>query len=581
MTHTLRTACGITAAILALSGPGSPLSAQQRDTSLARAGSVARTAAETYNAPLTRRVSGAFDLPADQLIDGNVSVLNGPATIAGHIRGTLVAINADVRLAPGARIQQDLIVIGGAVSGQDSARIGGEVRVQPELLRYHFDGERLVLDGEPQFDDAWWMRHQVRHEFRRGEAYTDFFYLASRAYNRVEGLSFVLGPRFQRLTAWGKINVEAFSVIRTASPMRWGDETLGHDAKLELQFGRPIGVSVGARALDLVEPTESWEMGNGEIGLASFVLHRDFRDYYGRHGGELFLGLHGSEDADLTFSFSDEHWLDRRDRDPWSVFRDNDPWRPNPVMDAGTMHVLKSRLRLDTRERDVARWSGWYLVAEVEKGAGRITRSGAPVMTLGSFAPPSPEHADYTRGFLDVRRYNRISPDASLNLRIVADGWLSGDPLPTQRRLALGGPGTLPGYGFRGTSPTPDFLQCSAGMVQAGTPGQCERVALAQIELRSRFLAGVLRDDGPDDWWRPGFNHRAQWVLFADAGRGWRLGAEGDGTRYPAGRLPPLSTFKTDVGIGLDFGGLGIYWAKAVRDAGEPVRFFVRLEQRF
>ena len=60
---------------------------------------------------------------------------------------------------------------------------------------------------------------------------------------------------------------------------------------------------------------------------------------------------------------------------------------------------------------------------------------------------PAPDVA-YGRGFLDVRRYNRVSPTAQVNLRLVAGGWLHGDALPAQRRLSLGGAGTLPGYDF-------------------------------------------------------------------------------------------------------------------------------------
>jgi hypothetical protein len=558
-----------------------PLKAQQRDTSNLRLTSVARSAVETYNANATTRVTGAFDVPASKVITGDVAVLNGPVTIAGRIEGSLVAINADVRFAPGASVAQQLIVVGGGVAGRDSARIDGEIRQQAELLRYHLDGARLEADREPVYDDSWWRRHNVRHDFRRGSAYTEFFFVASRAYNRVEGLSFVVGPRFQRFPDWGKINVEAFGVVRTAGPMKWGNETLGHDARFEVQFGKPIGVLVGARAFDVVEPTESWQMGNDEVGLSSVLLHRDFRDYYGRHGGEAYVRLQGGNDADVTVTLSDEQWGDRRDRDPWTLTRGDELWRPNPQMDVGTMHLLTTRLRVDTRDAEGSPWAGWYLVGELEQGSGRLTRLGAPVNTVAGFAPLAPEAVNYTRGFVDLRRYNRISPNAALNLRAALGGWLSGDPLPTERRLALGGPGTLPGYAFRQTGLTPDMLLCSTGFVQPGVPAQCDRMALAQVELRSTFLMGSLRDDGPDDWWRPGFNHRMNWVLFADAGRGWRVGNADGQTTFTKGELPPLGSFKVDLGAGIDFGGFGIYWAKAVRDASEPVRFIVRLEHRF
>jgi len=234
--------------------------AQQRDSTGLRLTPAARSAVEKYNAPATRRVTGAFDLPAASVVRGDVAVLNGPVTIAGRIDGSLVAINADVRLAPGASVGQQLIVVGGGVIGRDSARIDGEIRQEAELLRYRFEGTRLEAEREPEYDETWWTRHSVRHDFRHGSAYTDFFFVASRAYNRVEGMSFVIGPRFQRFPAWGKINIEAFGVVRTASPVIWNRETLGHDAKAEVQFGKPLGVLVGARAFDVVEPTESWQM---------------------------------------------------------------------------------------------------------------------------------------------------------------------------------------------------------------------------------------------------------------------------------------------------------------------------------
>ena len=116
-------------ALLVLAHPvAHALAAQNRaDENGARLTSVARTATELYNAAPTTRANGAFELARGTSSTGDVAVLNGPVTIAGTVNGTLVAINADVRFAPGARIAQHLIVIGGTITGQDSATIGGEV----------------------------------------------------------------------------------------------------------------------------------------------------------------------------------------------------------------------------------------------------------------------------------------------------------------------------------------------------------------------------------------------------------------------------------------------------------------------
>jgi outer membrane protein assembly factor BamA len=354
--------------------------------------------------------------------------------------------------------------------------------------------------------------------------------------------------------------------------------------KAEVQFGQPIGVAMGLRAFQVVDPTESWQMESGEAGLASVLLRTDFRDYYGRHGGLGFIRFLDGKDANLTFSLSDEHWEDERQRDPWTLFHDDGTWRPNPFMDTGEMHLFTTGLHIDTRDHQGSPWSGWYTDAELEVGSGRLARIGAPVnydQALDVLLPAAPEQVNYTRGFLDVRRYNRIMPYMSLNVRLVMGGWLGGDALPTERKFSLGGPGTLPGYGFRDAGLTPDVLDCSNGVSQPGTPGQCDRIALAQLELRGRFFAGSLRDDASDDWWRPGFNGRMEWVVFADIGRGWLVGPQDGGVSYPSGLFPPLSSYKSDAGLGIDFGGIGLYIAKALSDGTEHPRVFVRLAHRF
>jgi hypothetical protein len=542
---------------------------------------VARRAADVWNAAASTRANGAFDLAAGRTVDGSVAVLNGPVTVSGTIRGSLVAINADVRLGAGARVERDLIVIGGTITGMDSASLGGEILQQAELLRYRLESDQMQLDREPEYDDSWWRSRKIRREWTRGAANSEFLYVASRTYNRVEGWSFVAGPRIQRPTSFGAVNVELFGVARTAKPMRWDNETIGHDAKAELLFGKPIGIALGGHVFDVIQPTETWQLGESEVGLAAALLHDDYRDYYVRHGGELFARFVAGRDADLTLALTDEQWGNRAERDPWTLSHGADSWRPNPTFDEGTVHLITTRLRIDTRERERSVLGGWYLNAELEQGGGRIVRRGAPILT---FAPLSPEQVWYSRAFVDLRRYNRIAPGMSLDLRVAAGGWLAGDPLPTQRRLSVGGPGTIPGYAFRQSPSAPDLLMCTTSVAQAGTPAQCDRVALAQAQLRSNFLFDTWRDDLHDDWWRPGFNHRTSWVLFADAGRGWMV--NGGGTAPSAlavsrNTLPDLNSFKVDLGAGIDFGDFGVYWAKAVREKDEPVRFIARLQHRF
>jgi hypothetical protein len=554
-----------------LTGAGAA-AAQQQGASTRDA---ATAAVAAYNAERTLRVTGAFEVGVDRTIDGDVAVLNGPVHVAGRISGTLTAINADVRLAAGASVG-GLVVVGGTITGSTADAVRGDVLQRPELLRYHLEDDRLIPESEPAYDEAWWKRRARRRPPPDDRSWRDLTFTSAHTYNRVEGLPILVGPRIRQMTDWGRFSLDAFGIARTAAPVRWDRGTLGHDVTGELQLGKKLGVGVGGRTFDIVDAVEDWQLDEGETGLATFALHRDFRDYYRRHGGLGFVTLHAGLDATLTFSLGDERWESARDRDPISLFRDGDPWRMNPAMDEGTMHLATTRLQVDTRRRESPLWGGWYLDAEIERGTGTLARDPGLLTVI-----PVPEGVRYTRGFVDARRYTQLAPGAALNLRFVTGGWMSGDRLPTQRRLSVGGPGTLPGYDFRRSWRVhPDVLTCG-GTSLPGAPALCDRVMLFQAEYRSDFRVGWVRNDAREDWWRPGFNRHAAWVLFADAGRGWSVGAPDLATTYAKSDVPPLATFRADVGVGLDFGSFGIYLAKATSTASEPVNVLVRVKHRF
>lgn len=538
---------------------------------------VAVAAVALWNDGATTRVMGSYDIPAGREVTGNVGVLNGPAVIAGRVTGTLVIINADVRLLRGASIGGDLLVVGGVIDRADDVLIGGTVRTQLELLRYSMDGDRI--EPEDFFAAEWRPRIRGRDDAGR-DAYTDLFFVAARTYNRVEGLPVLIGPRFRRTTDWGRVQVEALGIVRTAEPWAWDRGSLGHDGRAEMRLGKKAGLVVAGRLFDVIEPVEAWQLSNTEAGLATFVLHRDLRDHYGRHGGEGSIGGRIGEEVALTVAMGSERWRSVDARRPATLLRDTDPWRLNPDVDEGTVDLVSVRLNVDTRQRLRAPWlGGWFVAASLERGNGTISRSLQTVLDPAPGAG-TPEVVTYTRGFVDARRYTNLSPGTQLNLRVVAGGQLGGDELPLQRKLSLGGPGTIEGYDFRRNPYDDDVFTCGGIATKPGRATLCDRIALTQVELRQDFEVSWVRTDRGDEWWRPGFNGRGQWVLFADAGRGWTVGDGDPAIRQDRG-LPPLNTFRTSMGFGVDLGGLGIYFAKSVTTAKEPVNFLVRLGRRF
>ena len=573
--------------------------AQERvapDTLFSRRGlpaDVAKEAASLFNSSNGLRLSGPLEIDDGRVVRGDVAVLNGPLTIGGHVTGRVIALNSDVILRPTARIEGDLLVIGGDVEGRELAQIGGEIRIYRQQLHYRQEGEEIVAERDTLVTDAepWWHRW----ERRKAEQNWSRLQIASAgAYNRIEGLPIDLGPQISRKTPWGSTRLDAYAIFRTGSSFTSREDDVGHNVRGELRIGRLEGFALGGRLFNVVEGVEPWQLSDLEVGLASFLAHRDYRDYFQRHGASMTASLFAWRGVSLTGSFSDERWLSRDANNPFTLFNSDAGWRPNPPMDEGRLHVATGTFVVDTRNDEDNPLSGWHVSADFERGVGTLER--VSLTTSGSTPAVSwttPTPTIYSRGFLDIRRYNRVSPEAQLNLRALIGGWVSGDPLPLQRRVSVDGPGVMPGFGFRGDQSGVDLGTCNLGVSYPGQPALCDRIALLQAEYR-----GDLHFDFQPDWESHDdadvpvrdaaprsrahhFHRDGTWVVFVDAGRGWLVGVPDGSLTYASGRIPALSTFRTDIGGGVDFGGIGFYAAKAMSSSGEPIRFFVRLRHRF
>jgi outer membrane protein assembly factor BamA len=231
----------------------------------------------------------------------------------------------------------------------------------------------------------------------------------------------------------------------------------------------------------------------------------------------------------------------------------------------------------DTRNDRDQPTAGWLLQAELDNSwSDDVSPQALPV---GVRRPiPTDGSYQFRRLFVDLRRYTRVSPSGRVNLRVVTGGWLGGDALPLQQRLSLGGADPLPGYGFRHSGCNSDLTD---PVFTSSRVAACDRVLLTQIEYRGHLslhwsydasrpkdeaAKSLLTLQGPD------------LVVFGDAGQAWLVG-DGPG-RLPSDRLPTVGSWLADLGMGMDWGGFGVYVAKAVT-AGEPLRLTVRLDHRF
>jgi hypothetical protein len=550
--------------------------AQERDPERAPArreplpANLLREIGDLYNAPGTLRVAGSLEIGADRTIAGDVAITGGPSlTVGGRITGRVLAINTDVILRPGAQINGGILVVGGRLEGRESATIDGDIRIYRQALSYHMEGDRLVpeqrvADGVGRFGSL----------FGFGARTASHLSITVTPYNRVEGLPIHVGPTLAHHEANADFRVEVLGIVRSADNFRWTSQNLGHRVTTDARLGERRRFGVGASLFDVVDPIERWDLKDTEAGLAAFFLHRDYRDHFDRHGGSVYVAGFSGDERELRIGYRDERWQSREARDPFSLTHDDEGWRANPDVDEGRVRLLTASYRLDTRNDEDDPWTGWLLTGDIERGGGDLVPSGAPATEIRS--------VKYTRGFADLRRYNRLSPDAQLNMRVVLGGWLGGDDLPLQRRLSVAGPGSLPGFDFRRPAGGADVATCEPTAASPNLPTLCERIVLAQIEYRGALRFGRLGFREGSQWWADRGLKSPQWVAFADAGRGWLVGERQGELQYP-GRtvLPPLETFRTDIGLGLDARVIGFFVAKAVSHRKEPANFFVRVRHRF
>jgi hypothetical protein len=550
--------------------------AQGADSAHTLPADVAGEAAYRYNLPAALRAQGATTIEAGRTVAGNVAVRDGALTIAGTVRGSVIVINGSARLLAGARVDSDLVVVGGAVQRDSGAAVGGQLRAYGASLPYRMQGDAMVATPDTASGEwGWFKRWQTRYDSAQTK-----FALKAGTYDRVEGLPVMAGISLRRNWDIGQLSLVALGIYRSVNGFDWTPNNLGYDVTAELRRGKEKAVTFGVRFVDVVAPVEDWQLSNSEISLFSFVVRQDERDYYNAQGGSAWATVRrGATSATLRYSQST--WEVRTAEDPISLFHTSNPWRANPVLDAGLVRRVDGGLTYDTRNDAADPWTGWLVSVDVEGGWASSLVLG-PTSEIARPAAPAPASVTYGRGWLDLRRYDRISPEGHLNARVVYGTQLGGGEMPLERRFSMGGPGSLPGYEFRQLL-TPDVFTCSDATVPSGQPAQCTRMLLAQVEYRADFTLRMFARDGKDGE-AGGYRiiKTLSWVLFTDAGRGWVTGPTADGVSYGSWTLPPLYTFRADAGAGFDLGWLGVYAAKSLSDwKAIPLQFVVRLQHRF
>ena len=526
-----------------------------------------------YNDSTTTRIAGSFALPAGAHLEGRVAVYRGTLRVYGRIDGAVTVINGDVVVGAGGMIRGPVLVVGGRVDVRRGGGLDGEQTAYDPLAPVFRlpNGMLAFRERRKALSDL----AAARTSFQTGSINTTLSLETGRTFNRVEGLPIVFGPTF---ATQGPGTVDARLDVRGIFRPTTDRTKLRDDVGLVIGAdfrgaGKRRWLNFGARAYRQILPFEEQPLSKGEAGWSAFLLQRDYRDHFETRGAEGFLAFEPTRRFHLGVSYRRDLERSVPTSDPISVFRNQDAWRPNPLIDDGHYRTVKLWLDFDSRNDPIRPSTGWLIRADVEQSRSDDV---SPVSLPAAIRAPIPT-ANYRFSKLrfDIRRYARVDPSIRVNLRFTGAGWLGGDPLPIQRRVSLGGPDILPGYGFR------DLNCAPSGFVDPAEASLCDRTLAAQVEVRTRLPITIpfrIRNADIAALQQILGIERAELVLMGNAGKAW-LSGEGPG-RVPNGRIPKFGEWDADIGVGLDTGGLGVYAAKSVA-VSRPLRFVLRLQRRF
>ncbi|CAN5887132.1 hypothetical protein BH23GEM9_BH23GEM9_00750 [soil metagenome] len=518
-----------------------------------------------YNLEPTTRLTGEARIGAGTAMRGGVAVLAGTLIIEGNVEGDVVVINGHLDVRPGGRVGGTATVVGGDVRMQTGGTIVGAVTVYREPLRYRYQGDRIAYIPQE-------MEAGLAAGFDLSFGRTDLLIATHGPYNRVEGLPIAVGPRI-RFGGSHPTTARALLILRTAAASDLDPRRVGFDASAEQLVAPAHGLSLGVRLYSEIAPVESWGMTDGETALSTFLLHRDYRDYYEREGWSLYLRLARPGDPyTVQLAYRDEQHSARAAADPFTILDNNAPWRLQPRIAEGELRSISASSTYDTRNEPRDPSTGWLIHLGLERGLGGRLTNRTTLDPAGDTIPATAAPSGFLTTHIDVRRYARLSPYTRLGIRILGAGSLDARALPPQRQHALGGEGSLPAYalfqfdcGARNTTIT---LRDRPFHPYYG----CDRLALVQLEYQANFpfarrlaeASGIGASVG----------NLVRWVAFFDAGRVWTEPAARNG------RQGGDNDFSAGAGLGIRVGPAGIYWAVPLSGQGQDFNFFIRLGPR-
>lgn len=334
-------------------------------------------------------------------VQGDVLVLEATARVSGHVHGSVYVVNGDLFLRPSARIDGDVLALGGGYYSSTLAHVQGNVVYQPnDVLNVipHAGGYQIYpVEETPQ-------------PFRlHGALGFDFPH-----YDRVDGWTF----------SWG--------ATARATPIRWQpslDLTLRYRTDIQQLEGTvrqswyPTGrLNFGFELERTTTSREGWIRSDLSNSAAFLLAGNDYRDWYRADRAAFFVGRLRREQWSPSLRIQWEQASSLVAHEHAVLFANDSDVRPNPAVDDGRI---------------------WSVVAELGISQSRTSSSlkahalleGADSTVAGDFS--------FLLGEARASWKGELYAGHELELFGIVRGDLAGR-LPAQRWSALGGSGTLP-----------------------------------------------------------------------------------------------------------------------------------------
>jgi outer membrane protein insertion porin family len=239
-------------------------------------------------------------------------------------------------------------------------------------------------------------------------------------------------------------------------------KTASDRAGYALGFERPFfgrtKLYVGGELHDLTASDDQWQVSGGEASFAAWAARRSFRDYYRRRGVQVSSALRVHPQIELLMAWRGERQERLNVESDFSLFGGDDPFRPNLFAREGRLNAVVVGASVDGRGFDRESLEATYRRHQLETPFGERLQSpegkhdDEPIWRIDWTSEISAPDAlgsdfDFRRHIVSGRARVPLSPHQDFGARVIG-GWSDG-VLPPQRQFAIGGLGSVHGYGFK------------------------------------------------------------------------------------------------------------------------------------